>query len=162
MGCKVSTKLVVVPALFYFGRRPKTRHMKDCIFCQVASGNAPSWKVYENEQVYAFLDINSVSRYHTLVIPKTHYVNLFDVPTDIFKEVMAVVQHLSNLYRTKLGIQDVQIITNSGAAAQQTVFHLHVHIVPRERGDGLDIRWTTHPEWRRDFEDMLKRLNYDN
>lgn len=132
--------------------------MKDCIFCQVSKGEAPSWKVFENEFAYAFLNINSVSRYHTLVIPKSHYVNIFDADQAVVKEVMATVQYVSNLYRMKLGIEDIQIITNAGAAAQQTVFHWHVHIVPRTAGDDLDIHWTTFPEWRSEFDAMLEKL----
>ncbi len=132
--------------------------MNDCIFCKVAAGTAPSWKVLENEHAYAFLNINSVSRYHSLVIPKSHYVNIFDVEPQALKEVMVLVQEVSNLYRLKLGIEDIQIITNAGAAAQQTVFHWHVHIVPRSKGDDLDISWTTYPEWRSDFDTMLESL----
>lgn len=132
--------------------------MKDCIFCQVAAGKAPSWKVHENEHAYAFLNINSVSRYHTLVIPKGHYVNIFDASASAVEEVMAMVQYVSKLYREKLGIEDIQVITNAGAAAQQTVFHWHVHIVPRAPEDGLDIEWTTFPEWRSDFDGMLESL----
>jgi len=132
--------------------------MKDCIFCQVPKGEAPSWKVYENEYSYAFLNINSVSRYHTLVVPKVHFVNIFDADQVIVKEVMSTVQHVCKLYQTKLGIKDIQIITNAGAAAQQTVFHWHVHIVPRTEGDDLDIQWTTFPEWRSEFDAMLEKL----
>jgi histidine triad (HIT) family protein len=133
--------------------------MKKCIFCQVAQQEAPSWKVYENEYAYAFLNINPVSRYHTLVIPKNHYVNMFDIPEDELKEVIAVVKKVSNWYKEKLNIEHIQFITNAGAAAQQTVFHLHFHIVPRDFNDDLDITWFTHPEWRPDFDDMLKVLN---
>lgn len=132
--------------------------MQDCIFCKVANGEAPSWQVHENEHAYAFLNINSVSRYHSLVIPKSHYVNIFDVEQQALQEVMALVQEVSNLYRLKLGIEDIQIITNAGAAAQQTVFHWHVHIVPRSQEDDLDIQWTTYPEWRSDFDEMLERI----
>ena len=67
--------------------------MKDCIFCQVAAGEAPSWKVHENEHAYAFLNINPVSRYHTLVIPKGHYVNIFDASASAVQEVMAMVHY---------------------------------------------------------------------
>ena len=63
--------------------------MEDCIFCRVASGNAKSWKVYETEHAYAFLDIHPVNEYHTLVIPKQHYVNIFDVPTKELLHVMS-------------------------------------------------------------------------
>lgn len=132
--------------------------MNHCIFCKVVEGSANSWKVYENEHAYAFLDINPVSRYHTLVIPKEHYVNIFDIPEAILAEVMAAVKHVSKLYREKLGITDIQIISNSGAAAQQTVFHIHFHIVPRQFNDRLDITWVTNKEWRKDFDAMLERL----
>ena len=71
--------------------------MKDCIFCQIVRGESPSWKVYENNHVYAFLDINPASRYHTLIIPKKHYVNIFDVPDEDLREVISVVGKLSKV-----------------------------------------------------------------
>ena len=138
----------------------KSRMYKaDCIFCRVAHGESPSWKVYENASIYAFLDINPVSRYHTLVIPKKHYVNIFDIPDAELKEIIAAVGKLARLYQQKLGIQDLQIVNSSGAEAQQDVFHIHFHIVPRQIGDGQDIQWKTHKEWREDFNDMLEKLN---
>jgi len=132
--------------------------MENCIFCQVAKGESPSWKVYENESVYAFLDIFPATRYHTLVIPKKHYTNIFDITESDLKAVISVVQRLSKLYKEKLGIEDIQIISNTGAAAQQTVFHIHFHIVPRSMSDGQDVRWRTHPEWRKEFDAMLEKL----
>ncbi len=132
--------------------------MRDCIFCQIVKGESPSWKVYENDEVYAFLDINPVSRYHTLIIPKKHYTDIFDLPEAEAQAVIAVVSKLAKLYEEKLGIRNVQIINSSGAEAQQDVFHIHFHLVPRQRGDGQNIRWTTHEEWRRDFDGMLEKL----
>ena len=129
-----------------------------CIFCKIARGEAKSWKIYEDESVYAFLDVNPVNEYHTLVIPKTHYENIFDVSEDELLKVMAVVKKLVNLYREQLGINNVQIINSSGAEAQQDVFHLHFHIVPRKMGDGQDVIWTTHPEWREKFDALLERI----
>ena len=73
--------------------------MKDCIFCQVARGESPSWKVYENEYVYAFLDINPASRYHTLIIPKKHYKDIFEIPDFELREVISVVGKLAKLYK---------------------------------------------------------------
>lgn len=133
--------------------------MSSCIFCRIAAGQAQSWKVYENERVYAFLDIHPASEYHTLVIPKQHYENVFDLPEEELVEVMRVVKQLVMLYQEKLGIQNVQIINSSGREAQQDVFHAHFHIVPRRYGDGNNVRWTTHPEWRERFDEMLKRLS---
>lgn len=130
-----------------------------CIFCKIVRGEAKSWKVYEDESVYAFLDINPVSEYHTLVIPKAHYENIFDVREDELLKVIAVVKKLAVLYRERLGINNVQIINSSGREAQQDVFHLHFHIVPRKAGDGQNVVWRTHPEWREKFDVMLERIN---
>ncbi len=72
--------------------------MNDCIFCKIVKGDARSWKVFENESVYAFFDINPVNEYHTLVIPKNHYENIFDVPENELVEVIKVVKELAGLY----------------------------------------------------------------
>lgn len=129
--------------------------MDDCIFCKIVRGEAPSWKVMETALSYAFLDINPASRYHTLIIPKSHYVNMFDIEEEALKDVIALTRKVALLYKEKLDINNIQIITNSGKAAQQEVFHLHFHIVPRQFGDGQNVRWHVHPEWRKDFDEML-------
>ena len=132
--------------------------MENCIFCKIVKGEAKSWKILENESVYAFLDINPISKYHTLVIPKKHYVNIFDIPEDELQAVIAAVREIAKLYETKLGIKNLQILSNNGAEAQQDVFHSHFHIVPREKGDGQTIKWKTHPEWRKEYEELLEKL----
>ena len=98
--------------------------MEDCIFCQIASGNAKSWKVYETDHAYAFLDIHPVNAYHTLVIPKRHYVNIFDIPTEELLHVMSALKHVVDLYQERLGLANAQIVNSSGTEAQQDVFHL--------------------------------------
>lgn len=132
--------------------------MDDCIFCKIARGEAASWKVYENENVYAFLDINPASEFHTLVIPRNHYTNIFDIPEPELFSVMAVVKRLTDLYRDRLGINNVQIINSSGAEAQQDVFHIHFHILPRRHGDGQNIVWKTYPDIREHFDEMIERI----
>jgi histidine triad (HIT) family protein len=132
--------------------------LNDCIFCRVASGDAESWKVYETDRAYAFLDIHPVSEYHTLVIPKRHYVNIFDVPIDELQHLMAVLKHVVDLYQSRTGLENVQIVNSSGTEAQQDVFHLHFHIVPRRKDDGQDFIWTTHLEMRDRFDEMLAVL----
>ena len=132
--------------------------MEKCIFCEIAKGNEKSWKVYEDEHVYAFLDIHPVNRYHTLIIPKKHYENIFDTPSEELERVIGVVKKLVDMYKEKLGIENVQIVNSSGSEAQQDVFHVHFHIVPREEGDGQDVTWHTHPEWTVEYDDMLDGL----
>ena len=132
--------------------------MSDCIFCEIVHGNAKSWKVFENESVYAFFDINPVNEYHTLVIPKKHYENIFDVPEMELVEVIKSVKQLAALYNGKLGIKNVQIINCSGREAQQDVFHFHIHIVPRYKDDGQDVKWIPHPEWIGKFDQLLAKI----
>ncbi len=132
--------------------------MEQCVFCQVAAGKARSWKVCETEHAYAFLDIHPVSEYHTLVIPKRHFTNILDVPNAELLHLMSALKSVVDLYHAKLGIENVQIINCSGAQAQQDVFHLHFHIVPRQAGDGQDVRWSRHPEMRDRFDQLLLAL----
>jgi diadenosine tetraphosphate (Ap4A) HIT family hydrolase/ubiquinone/menaquinone biosynthesis C-methylase UbiE len=132
--------------------------MTDCIFCRIAAGEAKAWRVYEDENTVAFLDIHPASEYHTLVIPKRHYVDIFDLPAHELGAVSAAIKKVTRLYRRVLGLRNVQIINSSGAEAQQDVFHFHAHIVPRHAGDGQDVRWRTHPEWVARFDQMLARL----
>jgi histidine triad (HIT) family protein len=129
-----------------------------CVFCEVVRGDAPSWRVYEDEAAYAFLNIFPASEWHTLVVPKAHHVDVFDTPVEELVAVTRAVKHVVDLYQRVLRITDVQIINSSGAQAQQDVFHVHFHIVPRQRGDGQDVQWSMHPEWRGRFDEMLSRL----
>lgn len=132
--------------------------MKDCIFCQIVKNEAKSWKVYETKNVYAFLDIHPVNEYHTLIITKKHYENIFDIPEKELKQVISVIKKLVDLYHEKLGMKNVQIINSSGVEAQQDVFHVHFHIVPRKNGDNQDVKWTTHPELREKFDQLLSKI----
>jgi len=132
--------------------------MDNCIFCKIIKGDAASWKVMENEYAYAFLAINPVNRYHTLIIPKKHFVNIFDITDNELREVISMVRNVVKLYEDKWGMKDCQIVQSSGKDGQQDVFHIHFHVVPRHAGDGQNIRWNVHREFRAEFEDQLARL----
>ena len=132
--------------------------MEDCIFCKIVKGQTKSWKVYENEFVCAFFDIGVFNEYHTLVVPKKHYKDIFDIPESELKHVIAGVKKVTDLYKEKLGIENVQIINSSGKQAQQDVFHIHFHIIPRHNGDGQDIHFKTHPEIKEKFDELLEQL----
>lgn len=132
--------------------------MNDCIFCKIAQHKERAWMVHETDRSFAFLDIHPMNAYHTLVIPKVHFNNIFDVPTDVLQEMMGTLKHVVNLYRDKLGMTDMQIINSNGKAGQQDVFHIHFHIAPRYVGDGQDVQWKTTPEMRNEYDEMLKKL----
>ena len=110
-----------------------------CIFCQIVQGELPSYKIYEDDYVYAFLDISQDAVGHTLVIPKEHYENILDINQESLSKVMMAVKKISNHYVDNCGYTGVNIMNASGKDAQQSVFHLHFHIIPRKDGDELDI-----------------------
>ena len=113
--------------------------MNDCIFCKIIKGEIPSYKIYEDDKVYAFLDIACDAVGHTLVIPKKHCTNVLDCDKSYLDAVIQAVQKISNHYVNNCGFDGVNVLNASGAAAEQSVFHLHFHIVPRKTGDGLKM-----------------------
>jgi histidine triad (HIT) family protein len=127
----------------------------DCIFCKIAKGEISSNKVYEDESVFAFLDINPVSAGHTLVIPKKHYENIYDIPEEILEKITIVAKRLVLIYRDKFEIESVNILNSNGSAAQQDVFHYHMHIIPRKKGDGTIFKWESK---KVDFDKFLEKL----
>ena len=119
--------------------------MSDCIFCQIVSGQIPSSKVYEDEEVLAFLDITQVTKGHTLVIPKKHYRNMLEMDAEAASSLFARVPKIAKQLQDKLGASGVNIINNNEEAAGQTVFHTHVHLLPRfDATDGLRLTFETH------------------
>jgi histidine triad (HIT) family protein len=114
--------------------------MKHCIFCQIGRGESPAAKVFENEKVLAFLDINPVSKGHTLVIPKAHYAGFSEIPADLLTEMGRVLQGIGQAATSRLGSDGFNVLLNNGRAAGQHVNHAHFHLVPRRLGDGV-MEW---------------------
>jgi len=107
-----------------------------CIFCNIIKGEIPSYKVYEDEHVYAFLDINPCAKGHTVLIPKKHGETVLDFEENELAAFFSKIKIVVNILKEKLGKEDFTIGVNHGAVAGQSVGHLHVHIIPREKGDG--------------------------
>jgi len=103
----------------------------DCVFCAIAAGEIPCFKVYEDDQVLAYLDINPFTRGHTLVIPKAHSEGLLDTDDAVLADVIARVKRVAAHLKSALPCDGFNILQNNGEAAGQTVKHLHFHIVPR-------------------------------
>jgi histidine triad (HIT) family protein len=116
----------------------------DCIFCKIVSGEIPSHKLDEDDKTLAFLDINPWTRGHSLVIPKEHSRNIYDVEPDDLAAAHMAAQRLATRLREKLDCEGMNTLQSSEPAAMQTVFHTHVHVIPRYSDDGLKL--PAHPQ----------------
>jgi histidine triad (HIT) family protein len=116
-----------------------------CIFCAIVAGDAPARVVHEGPRTLAFLDINPATRGHALVVPKAHATDLLDASPEDLEAVAGVAQRLARAAVDVLGADGVNLLQSTGAAAFQTVFHLHVHVVPRYEGDGIHLPWIPTP-----------------
>lgn len=135
--------------------------MTDCIFCKIINGEIPSYKVYEDDHVLAFLDISQVSKGHTLVIPKQHCNDLLSAETDSLKHVITAVQHVAQKIDAALKPDGINIVQNNRAFADQSVFHLHFHIMPRyaDDMDGFGYKWQTHEVEADEMNRLLRQIN---
>lgn len=112
----------------------------DCLFCKIIRGQVPSYTVFENDDVKAFLDISQVNPGHTLMVPKKHIVNFFDYTSQDAKRFLQYIPLIANAIKASdPKITGMNINTNNGAAANQVVMHSHIHFVPRFEGDGLKL-----------------------
>jgi histidine triad (HIT) family protein len=114
-------------------------HMNDesCIFCRIARKQVPASTVYEDETVMAFMDIRPLSKGHTLIIPKDHYMGIFDIPEELLANVHAITKRVAVAVKKATEADGISIFQQNGKAAGQEVFHLHVHVVPRHEGQRL-------------------------
>jgi histidine triad (HIT) family protein len=117
----------------------------DCLFCKIVAGEVPSQRIAEDEKTVSFMDINPATRGHALVIPKEHAVNLLEIAPDDLTAVALAAQQLAKRVSERLGADGVNLINSCGSAAWQTVFHFHVHVIPRYADDPLKLPWTPAP-----------------
>jgi histidine triad (HIT) family protein len=117
----------------------------DCIFCKIVAGNIPSIKVYEDAHTLAFMDINPLTPGHLLVVPKPHFVNLFDIEEGVLLQTMAAVRKVALGQRQALGLDSLNLVQANGRWATQSVPHLHFHLVPRRENDHAPLDWQLKP-----------------
>ncbi|MEG0385332.1 MAG: HIT family protein [Solibacillus sp.] len=121
--------------------------MSDCLFCKIIDGQIPSLKVYEDEHVFAFMDIMPLTKGHTLLIPKTHCKDLFEMPEDVARNLYSAAPKVANAIKTAFNPVGMNTVNNNGAAAGQTVFHYHLHLIPRyDEKDGLQVAWNSRQD----------------
>jgi histidine triad (HIT) family protein len=117
----------------------------DCLFCKIVAGEIPATRVREDERTVAFMDINPATRGHVLVVPRAHATDLLEVPQEDLAACLAAAQDLAGRQRERLGADGVNLLNSCGAAAWQTVFHFHVHVIPRYADDPLRLPWRPAP-----------------
>lgn len=132
--------------------------MSDCIFCKIINKELPAHIVYEDNDVLAILPKDMEIYGHTLVIPKRHFENIYDIDESILKNIIVAVKNLSIKYTAKIWSTGINILHASWKDAQQSVFHFHFHIFPRFNGDSLDT-WPKLPPIEIDKDQFLKRIS---
>lgn len=131
--------------------------MENCVFCKIISGEFSSRKIYEDEFTLAFLDISKDVDGHILVVPKKHVKNILDCDSETLSRVFDTVKKVSNHLVENCGYDGVNLLNANDECAGQTVFHLHIHIIPRKNGDELDC-YPKLPGAKFELDEMLEKL----
>ena len=118
----------------------------DCVFCKIVAGQIPCFKLYEDADTIAFMDINPVNEGHALAVAKGHYANIHDIPADVLGKVAATAKRVARAQAAALSPSGINLLQANGPGAGQTVFHLHFHVLPRTAQDGeLKVNWGHTP-----------------
>ncbi len=116
--------------------------MDSCIFCKIVAGEIPSSAIYEDENVKVILDIAPAAKGHAILLVKEHAANIFELKPELAGRIFAVVPKVAAAIKEELGCDGMNILQNNGVEAGQTVFHLHIHFIPRWKDDAVNIKWT--------------------
>ena len=116
--------------------------MENCIFCKIASGEIPSATLYEDDDFRVILDLGPATKGHSLILPKKHAANITEMPEELLGKAMSIAKKMTVAMKEGLSCDGVNVVQNNGEAAGQTVFHFHMHIIPRYNGDNAGVSWT--------------------
>jgi histidine triad (HIT) family protein len=130
----------------------------DCIFCKIVAGELPAEIVDQDERTVAFMDISPATRGHALVVPRRHARDLLEVDREDLTATIVAAQRLAHRVSQRLGADGVNVLNSCGSAAWQTVFHFHVHVIPRYAGDPLRLPWTPTPGDQEEIAKAAKAL----
>ena len=131
---------------------------RDCIFCKIAGGDIPSSTVYEDEQFRVLLDLSPATKGHALILPKQHYANIFEIDENVLRDLIVLAKKVASAMKETLNCDGVNIVQNNGEAAGQTVFHFHLHMIPRYKGDEVGLGWKMGELTEEDKQDILSKL----
>jgi len=131
--------------------------MTDCIFCKIVKGEIPSYKVYEDDETLAFLDISPNNPGHTLVIPKEHFENIYSLPGELFARMSLTAQKVSIALKNGLSTDGVTLSMNNEPAGGQLVFHSHIHVIPRMKDD-FTVHYPHKTYGEGEAEEILEKI----
>jgi histidine triad (HIT) family protein len=132
--------------------------MEDCIFCKIVAGELPSFKLYEDDATFAFMDINPANEGHALVVPKEHARDLYAVSEQALCATMATAKKVAGAIQHVLSPEGLNLAQANGPAAAQSVFHFHVHVLPRRKGDELKLNWGLNPGDKEAIAGVAERI----
>lgn len=130
----------------------------DCIFCKIAAGEIPSKTLYEDEKFRVILDLGPATKGHSLILPKDHAADLYELSEKTAADVMKLAKSMALLLREKLRCDGLNVVQNNGEAAGQTVSHFHLHLIPRYKGDGQRIDWVPSKPTQEELEAVRKEI----
>ena len=130
----------------------------NCIFCKIANGEIPSKTLYEDDSFRVILDISPASKGHSIILPKTHASNIYELPDKEASEIMIVAKKVATVLKDTLCCDGMNILQNNGESAGQTVFHLHVHLIPRYHNDSVTIHWNADGETNSLEDTMIENI----
>ena len=130
----------------------------NCIFCKIANGEIPAKTVYEDEEFRVILDLAPATKGHALILPKSHYKNLYELPDETAAKVMKLAKKMATTMTEKLGCDGFNIVQNNNEVAGQTVFHFHMHLIPRYENDNQRISWNPLEMTQDELEAVKKQI----
>lgn len=133
--------------------------MDNCIFCKIANGEILSATLYEDEDFRVILDLGPASKGHALILPKTHAANIYELSDELAGKTMILAKKMAKKLTDALNCDGFNIVQNNGEVAGQTVFHFHMHLIPRYKGDGVGLTWTPGKLSDEDRDDILHKVN---
>ncbi|PKM93559.1 MAG: HIT family protein [Firmicutes bacterium HGW-Firmicutes-1] len=129
-----------------------------CVFCSIVSGEIPSATIYENSEFKVILDVFPSGVGHTLIFPKEHFENIYDLDAETARKLFAFVTMVARALKKVLNCDGMNILQNNGEIAGQTVFHFHMHLIPRFAGDGLKFNWPTKKFTQEEMDNLALEI----
>jgi len=129
-----------------------------CIFCDILSWDAPSWTLYQDKHVTAFLDYFPASFGHLVIVPNKHHENIFEIPEDTLTHLTKISKRIALAFKEQFWIQHINVLQNNGVQAWQTVFHYHMHLVPRSEWDTITFHWEADESLRERFDELREKM----